>query len=251
MIRMRASSDSALAISTSCCSPMRKFGDPAVGIDGDAKRRSRRSAAVDACGARSISMPAINGSRPRKMLSATLNSGTRFSSWWMMAMPALLGVAHAGERDGSALHRDHAFVVGVHAGKDFHQRRLAGAVLAHQRMDLAAAQVEVDVGSAVTPAKDFEMCSARRTDEAPGSARGPATAQTALAVARRAAPHAPRGAGPRLHRLRSPARRANPLWDVRRRADTCYLTDMLVKSACRRQAARWREFPRHGNGNVR
>ena len=29
-----------------------------------------------------------SGSRPRKMLAATLSSGTRFSSWWMMAMPA-------------------------------------------------------------------------------------------------------------------------------------------------------------------
>ena len=33
----------------------------------------------------------------------------------------------------------------VHAGKDLDQRRLAGAVLAEKRMDLAAADVEIDV----------------------------------------------------------------------------------------------------------
>ena len=39
-----------------------------------------------------------------------------------------------------------AFIVGVDAGEDFHQRRLAGAVLAHQRVDFAGPQVEADVG---------------------------------------------------------------------------------------------------------
>ena len=32
--------------------------------------------------------PAISGSRPRKMFAATPSSGTRFSSWWMIATPA-------------------------------------------------------------------------------------------------------------------------------------------------------------------
>jgi hypothetical protein len=33
----------------------------------------------------------------------------------------------------------------VHAGEDFHQRTLAGAVLAHQRVHFAVAELEVDV----------------------------------------------------------------------------------------------------------
>jgi hypothetical protein len=32
----------------------------------------------------------------------------------------------------------------VHPGEDLHQRRLAGAVLAHDRVDLALVEVEVD-----------------------------------------------------------------------------------------------------------
>ena len=48
-----------------------------------------------------------------------------------------LGVAHAGEADWLAVDADRAFILGVDARQDFHQRRLAGAVFAHQRMDLA------------------------------------------------------------------------------------------------------------------
>ena len=45
---------------------------------------------------------------------------------------------------GRAVDPDLAVIVGVHAGEDLHQRRLAGAVLAHQRVHLAGAEVEVD-----------------------------------------------------------------------------------------------------------
>jgi hypothetical protein len=43
-----------------------------------------------------------------------------------------------------AVDPDRAGVLRVHAGEDLHQRRLAGAVLADERVDLAGAQVEVD-----------------------------------------------------------------------------------------------------------
>jgi hypothetical protein len=56
-----------------------------------------------------------------------------------------LGVLNARETDGRSLDADHAVVVDVHAGEDFHQCRFAGAVLAHQRVHFAAHQVEVDV----------------------------------------------------------------------------------------------------------
>ena len=47
-------------------------------------------------------------------------------------------------RDGLAVEPDLALVGRVEPVEDAHQRRLAGAVLAEQRVDLAAAQVEVD-----------------------------------------------------------------------------------------------------------
>src|SRR5262249_4764046 len=49
------------------------------------------------------------------------------------------------DRHGLAVHQDLARVGRVEAVEDAHQRRLPGAVLAEQRMHLAAAQVEVDV----------------------------------------------------------------------------------------------------------
>ena len=47
--------------------------------------------------------------------------------------------------DGLALDQDLALVGVVEAVEDVHERRLPGAVLAEQRMHLAAAEVEVDV----------------------------------------------------------------------------------------------------------
>ena len=47
--------------------------------------------------------------------------------------------------DGAAVEADLAGIGGVDAGEDLDQRRLAGAVLAEQRMHLAAPDVEVDV----------------------------------------------------------------------------------------------------------
>src|SRR5262245_3827583 len=46
--------------------------------------------------------------------------------------------------DGPPGEADVAGVCGVDAGEDLDQRRLPGTVLAEQRMDLAAPQVEVD-----------------------------------------------------------------------------------------------------------
>ena len=48
-------------------------------------------------------------------------------------------------------------ILGVDAGDDLHEGRLAGPVLADEAVDLAGAQHEVDVAKAATPPKDFEM----------------------------------------------------------------------------------------------
>ena len=87
MIRIRASSDSALAISTSCCSPTRSPATRASGSSSIPSRSSSRRAAATVA-RRARNTPPISGSRPRKIFAATLSSGTRFSSWWMIATPA-------------------------------------------------------------------------------------------------------------------------------------------------------------------
>ena len=61
------------------------------------------------------------------------------------ADPALDRVLRRAERDALAVEDDLALVGLREPVEDVHQRRLAGAVLAEQRVHLAAAEVEVDV----------------------------------------------------------------------------------------------------------
>jgi hypothetical protein len=51
-----------------------------------------------------------------------------------------------GEGDGLAVQQHRAGIRLVHARHDFDQRRLAGTVLAEERMHLAGAHVEADAG---------------------------------------------------------------------------------------------------------
>ena len=103
------------------------------------------------------------------MLAATLSSGTRFSSWWMIAIPAFSASRTLAKRTGAPAIADLAVVVGLHAGQDLHQRRLAGAVLAHQRVHLAAAEVEADPGQRGHAGE--ALADAPRRQQRPGSAR--------------------------------------------------------------------------------
>ena len=76
----RASSDSALAISTICWSAM---DSPRLMRPGSSLTPSRANRAADsACiRRRSIRRPASSGWRPMKMFSATLRSGKSVGSW--------------------------------------------------------------------------------------------------------------------------------------------------------------------------
>ena len=139
--------------------------DAGVGVEVDAQAgsaargaaRSRAAAVDDQPGDQRVS-------RPRKMLSATLSSGTRLSSWWMMAMPAASASRGAGEADRRAIERELAVVVGMDAGQDLHQRRLAGAVLAHQaRGSRPAARLEVDIAQSDHAAERFDTPRASST----------------------------------------------------------------------------------------
>ena len=62
------------------------------------------------------------------------------------ADPGLLRLQGTGEGDRGAGQLDLARVDVVHAGEHLDERRLAGAVLAHQRVHLAREEPEVDVG---------------------------------------------------------------------------------------------------------
>ncbi len=72
-------------------------------------------------------------------------------------------VERRGQLDLLALQPEGAGVGRVDAGDDLHQRRLAGAVLAHQRVDVAALQAERHVverqhaGEGLADALDFEQ----------------------------------------------------------------------------------------------
>ena len=79
------------------------------------------------------------------MLSATLSCGNEVELLVDDGDARRLGIAHAGEADVFAVDADRSLIVGIDAGQDLHQRRFAGAVFAHQRMDFAGPELEADV----------------------------------------------------------------------------------------------------------
>ena len=60
-------------------------------------------------------------------------------------MPSACACFGSPYHDLGAIDDELARIMRDHAGKDVHQRRLAGAVLAEQRMDLAGPNIEIDV----------------------------------------------------------------------------------------------------------
>ena len=82
----------------------------------------------------------------------------------MMATPARSASCTPQKRTGDPASRIVAFVFDMHSGEDFHQGRLAGAVLAHQRMHFAAPQVEVDVAQRRDAGEGFGDASGLQND---------------------------------------------------------------------------------------
>ena len=136
-------------------------------------------------------------------------------------------VERRGELDLLALQPEGAGIGRVDAGDDFHQRRLAGAVLAHQRVDMAALQAERHVverehaGKGFADVGDFEQIfgarngaalpddfGGRRTDGRHGAPSRICRCRAAL-VRGRAMPSTKRGERPEA-RVRSPASGAPP-----------------------------------------
>ena len=86
----------------------------------------------------------VRGAWPMKMFSATVSSGKQQQLLEDRGDAAALGVVRVREAHDLAVQADGAGVGLVDAGDDLDQRRLAGAVLAEQRMHLAGADVEAD-----------------------------------------------------------------------------------------------------------
>ena len=70
------------------------------------------------------------------MFSATVKDGASLKCWCTMPMPARIASAGPPNSTGCAAEQDVAAVARQQAVEDVHQRRLAGAVLADQGMDL-------------------------------------------------------------------------------------------------------------------
>jgi hypothetical protein len=73
-----------------------------------------------------------------------------------------LGLADVGEADHAAIQPDLALISCMDAGQDLHQRRFAGAVLAHQRVDFAFAQLEARVAQRSDAAEVLADCEGRQ-----------------------------------------------------------------------------------------
>ena len=79
------------------------------------------------------------------MFWATVIDGTRLVSWNTMAMPSAKASDGADSVDRLAVEQHFAGGELVHAGQRLGQRRLAGAVLADDRVDFAVLEREVDI----------------------------------------------------------------------------------------------------------
>ena len=81
-----------------------------------------------------------------KTFSATDRSGKSVGSWKMIAIPASRAAAGPVEDERAAVGVDERAAVGrVDAAEDLDERRFAGAVLADERVHLAAVEVDRDV----------------------------------------------------------------------------------------------------------
>ena len=84
-IRMRAFIDSALAISMSCCLAIPS--SPTGCLSGTSKPIRFKAACAWALRCLRLTMPKRFGVRPSMIFSATDSVGTKFSSWWIVAIP--------------------------------------------------------------------------------------------------------------------------------------------------------------------
>ena len=115
----------------------REVLDERVGVDREAVARRQL---LDPVAGR----PAGRGSRtgfvcstPSMTFSATVKTGTSLKCWCTIPMPAAMASLGPSEADRLAVEQDLALVGLVQPEEHVHQRRLAGAVLPEEGVDLA------------------------------------------------------------------------------------------------------------------
>ena len=143
MIRMRASSETALAISTSCCWPMRRSSTSVSGSDAGFQP-------LEEFAGPPLLRLVVDAERP----PGDLARGEDVLGDRQVAEQVQLLEDHAdavrrprrpdvAKDDRLAVEQDAPERRLLDAGDDLHQRRLAGAVLADQHVDRAAAHLEI------------------------------------------------------------------------------------------------------------
>ena len=102
---------------------------------------------------------------------STVRSGARLKCWWITLMPALVACSGRLRATWWPSIMSEPVVGRLGAGEHLHERRLAGAVLAHERDDLAGAHLERDVvdgdGTRETLADAVERDGAERRGRRP------------------------------------------------------------------------------------
>ena len=149
--------------------PIERSPTRRVDVDAELDRREPLRAPRAAWRATSRKPPARELAAEEEV-RGDVEAGTRSSSWKIVAMPAACASRGLAKRTGVAVDRDGALVRRVHAREDVHQRRLAGAVLAEQRVDLAGLQVEIDAAQRLDAAE--ALGDARASSGAAGHLRG-------------------------------------------------------------------------------
>ena len=143
----RGLADQAFTISTRCRSPTdrscdRRRGSTAGRAAREARARRRRSRSRRSDAARLAEQQVLDDASGRP---------TRLKCWCTIATPA--PARRRGRRGGGAPPSRIRRASGVHAEDDVAQRRLAGAVLAEQAVDLAGGNLERAPSSAARPPK--------------------------------------------------------------------------------------------------
>ena len=150
MMSSRASSESAFAISTSCCCAIDRA---AIGVSGGTVEAEPIEVGPHGRvhlprGRSAGAAPSAVGSRPSRTLPATSRLSRRFSSWWMNAMPERRRRVDVADRDARAVEQDLARVGLLDA-----RRRSSSAWTCRRRSRRAARRPLAGVHVEVTPAQ--------------------------------------------------------------------------------------------------
>ena len=170
MTRSLTSVSRALAISIICWIAVEKRPTGTLRSN-SMSRRSKMAPARSRITPKSRSPARFLISRPRKRFSRALRLGQLLSSWKMIEMPCLLGLAYGLEVPGRALPQELAAVGAVDPREDLHERRLARAVLAEQADHLAPPRREIDLPGAPARRGNSWRCRASRAARARPRAR--------------------------------------------------------------------------------